>query len=91
VALSRRLAEGLHAAGLPRYGTADPAHASGIVTVRPADPEALMAHLAERGITAALRNRCLRLSPTWYVTEAEVDAVVEAVAAFQGERAAVTR
>lgn len=78
-----RLAEGLERLGLPRYGTADPAHASGIVTVRPDEPEALFEHLAARGVTAALRNRMLRFSPTYYNTDDEIDAVLDAVAAHE--------
>ncbi len=86
--LARRLAGGLAGLGLPRYGTGAPAHASGIVTVRPDAPDALVAHLADRGVTAAVRNRCVRFSPTWYMTEGEVDAVVEAVEAFAPEAVA---
>jgi selenocysteine lyase/cysteine desulfurase len=82
LALARRLADGLADAGLPRYGTDAPAHASGIVTVRPDAPDALLAHLADHGVTAAARNRCVRFSPTWYMVEEEMDAVVEGAQAF---------
>lgn len=83
VANARRLADGLAALGLPRYGSADPAHASGIVTTAPDAPEALFEHLMEQGITGALRNRKLRLAPAWYTTDAAIDTALEAVDAFQ--------
>ncbi len=83
LANSRRLAEGLRALGLPRYGTGAAARASGIVTVAPRDPDGLFEHLKENGITAAVRNRKLRFSPTYYNTVGEIDHVLEAVESFE--------
>ncbi|NBC16291.1 MAG: aminotransferase class V-fold PLP-dependent enzyme [Bacteroidetes bacterium] len=76
------LAEGLDRLGLPRYGTADPDHASGIVTVRHPEPEALYEYLKERDITIAMRNRLLRFAPTYYNHPDEIDRALDAVRAF---------
>ena len=83
LANARRLAEGLAELGLPRYGSDDPVHASGIVTTAPGAPEALFEHLMDRDITGALRNRKLRLAPAWYTPVAAIDTALEAVSAFQ--------
>jgi selenocysteine lyase/cysteine desulfurase len=77
-----RLAEGLDALGLARYGSADPAHASGIVTVRAPDPEALHAHLASCGVTASLRNRLLRFAAHAHTRAADLDRALDAVASY---------
>jgi selenocysteine lyase/cysteine desulfurase len=81
--LSTTLADELTARDLPRYGTDDPAHASGIVTVEPDAPEVLFDHLKERGITGAVRNRKLRLAPTYYNNEADLEVVLDAVDQFR--------
>jgi selenocysteine lyase/cysteine desulfurase len=81
--LSTTLADELTARGLPRYGTDNPAHASGIVTVEPEHPEEFFDHLKERGITGAVRNRKLRLAPTYYNNESDIQVVLEAVDSFQ--------
>lgn len=87
-ARARQLADGLDALGLPRYGSTDPAHQAGIVTVAPDDPEALAEHLAAQDITVALRNRKVRFAPTYYITEQEIDMVLEAVEAARATPAA---
>ena len=79
---ARALADGLDALGLRRYGSSDPAHASGIVTVEPPQPEALLAHLAASGVQASLRSRKLRFSPHAHTREADVGQALDAVAAF---------
>lgn len=76
------LAAGLGRLGLSRYGTDDTAHASGIVTVRHPEPEALYEYLKEQNITIAVRNRLLRFAPTYYNHPDETDRVLEAVSAF---------
>jgi len=76
---AQALADGLADLGLPRYGPADPDRGSGIVTVAPDAPEALVEHLQAQGITGALRNRTLRLAPSWYNTPDEMERVLEAV------------
>lgn len=76
---ARMIAEGLHAMGLKRFGSADPAHASGIVTVEAPDPETLHAHLQAHGIHIALRERKLRFAPHAYNSAEEIERVLEAV------------
>ena len=60
---ARTLADGLEALGLRRYGSSDPAHASGIVTVEHGAPEAFHAHLEAHGVRASMRSRKLRFAP----------------------------
>jgi selenocysteine lyase/cysteine desulfurase len=81
--LSTTLADELAARGLSRYGTDAPTHASGIVTVGPDNPEALFSHLNEHGITGALRNRKLRLAPTYYNDASDLGAILDAVDSFR--------
>ena len=88
LARAQQLAGGLRTLGLRRYGSGVAACASGIVTVRHPQAGALFAHLKENRITAALRNRMLRFSPTYYNSPGDVDAVLEAVAAFEEKGAA---
>ena len=62
LAHARQLAQGAAALGIARYGSADPAHASGIVTLSPDDPEGVFERLTAAGVDAALRSRRLRIS-----------------------------
>jgi selenocysteine lyase/cysteine desulfurase len=80
--LSTTLADELRTRGLPRYGTDDPAHASGIVTVEPEDPEGFAEHLQSHDITGALRNRKVRFAPTYYNDTSDLQAILEAVDCF---------
>lgn len=82
--LAQHLADGLARLGWARFGSEDPAYASGIVTVAHPQPEAMFQHLQQQGIQIALRNRLLRFAPTWYNTEAELEATLETMKAFQG-------
>ncbi|WP_103021376.1 aminotransferase class V-fold PLP-dependent enzyme [Salinibacter altiplanensis] len=82
LSLSGTLADELSDRGLSRYGTDDPAHASGIVTVTPEAPDALFEHLKEHGITGAVRNRKLRLAPTYYNNDEDLHAVLSAIDSF---------
>ncbi len=84
LARSRQLAAGLSRLGLRRYGTDDPAHASGIVTVAHPAAGDLYAHLKRHHIHAAMRNRLLRFAPTYYNSPGEIDRALEAVASFGG-------
>lgn len=77
--LSTTLAAELRERGLTRYGSDDPTHASGIVTISPDDPEALIEHLHDRNVTAAMRNRKVRFAPTYYNNEADLRTVLECV------------
>jgi selenocysteine lyase/cysteine desulfurase len=81
--LSTTLAAELADRGLPRYGTDDPTHASGIVTVAPDDPEALFEHLQAHGITAAVRNRKVRFAPTYYNDDSDLRTILDAVDSFR--------
>ncbi len=73
---SRQLAVGLEERGLNRYGSGDPNHTSGIVTVDSHHAEALHTHLAENNVDSALRNGKLRFSPTYYNSSGEIDRVL---------------
>ena len=77
-----RLAEGLTRLGARRYGSGHPARSSGIVTVAVDDPEGLHAWLAERGVTASLRNRPARFAPHAHTRDADLDRALDAVASF---------
>lgn len=83
LARSRELADGLEMLGLERYGTPDPEHASGIVTVRHEQAEGLFNFLKAKGIIACLRNRMLRFSPTYYNSSDEMAAIVDNIAEFE--------
>ena len=76
------LAEGLGALGLARFGSDDPAAASGIVTVRHPDPDGLVAYLAAHAVTVSARNRMVRISPTYYNSPDEVARVLDLVGAY---------
>lgn len=80
--LSTTLAAELSDRGLPRYGTDDPTHASGIVTVAPERPEDLFEHLEAHGITAAVRNRKVRFAPTYYNDNSDLRVILDAVDSF---------
>src|SRR5690606_5727053 len=82
LANAARLAEGLDRLGLRPFGSEDPVHASGIVTVEHPEPEALHAHLLERHVHVSLRDRRLRFAPHAYNSDDELDAALEAVATF---------
>ena len=75
-----RLAHGAERLGLARFGSADPAHASGIVTLAPPDPEAAFQRLADAGVDAALRSRRLRLSAHAQTRPDEIDRALAALA-----------
>jgi selenocysteine lyase/cysteine desulfurase len=80
--LAATLADGLDRLGLRRYGSADPSHASGIVTVRHPDPEALYEYLQVHNIAISVRNRLLRFAPTYYNHSDEIGRVLDAVRTF---------
>ena len=82
LARSHEVADGLDRLGLRRFGSADPAHASGIVAVEHPDPEGLFEAMEAEGIAIAVRDRKLRVSPTYYNTPDEVARVLDTVAAY---------
>jgi cysteine desulfurase / selenocysteine lyase len=77
--LARLAADHLRRLGLRRFGSDDPAHGSGIVTVEHPRPEALLAAFHDAGVRASVRNGMVRLAPTWYNTPAEVEHAVAIV------------
>jgi len=79
---ARMIAVGLEAVGFRRFGSSDPAHASGIVTVEVPEPEVLHAHLQSQNIHISLRDRKLRFAPHAYNTEEEIGAVIEEIGSF---------
>ena len=83
---AERLSEAFQSLGLARYGTDDPAHASGIVTIEADDPEGMEAFLKERGIWVAVRSRKVRFSPHAHTRDTDVDRVIEAGASFTSSR-----
>ena len=90
LARSQQLADGLVALGLERYGSADPAHASGIVTVRHPDADGAFEHLKEHAVVASVRNGMLRFAPTYYNTPDEIDRALEVVASYGKVSTSVT-
>jgi selenocysteine lyase/cysteine desulfurase len=78
--LSRLAADGLAALGLERFGSADPAHASGIVTFDHPQGQQLLGRLHAAGVRASVRNGKLRLAPSWYNMAEEVETAVGVVA-----------
>lgn len=86
LALADRLRDGLRAQGLAIYGQAGGPEASPIVTFRHPAPEALVAALAAARITVSTRNRLVRVSPTWYNDEADIDRLLDAVETFAPDR-----
>jgi selenocysteine lyase/cysteine desulfurase len=56
---------------------ADPEHRAGIVAVAPRDPVAASNRLAAAGVSHSLREGAIRLSPHFYNTDQEIDAVME--------------
>lgn len=82
--LARRLADGLRAAGYAIHGDTHPGAETGIVAaLRPGqDAAAAVTALKDRGIVAATRLGRIRLAPHVYITEAQIDTVVAAMAAL---------
>ncbi|HRK73585.1 MAG TPA: aminotransferase class V-fold PLP-dependent enzyme [Rhodothermales bacterium] len=73
------LAMHLEKIGLQRYGSPDPAHASGIVTFRHPDPEIVYEQLQKKHIEISVRNRLLRFAPTYYNTLEELDHTIDVI------------
>jgi selenocysteine lyase/cysteine desulfurase len=84
-ALARRLADGLRDAGYRIHADAYPDAATGIVcAARPGqDAGAAVKALKSRGIIAAARLGRIRLSPHVYLSEAQIDAAVAALASLE--------
>lgn len=80
---AQTLAEGLDRLGYERYGTSAPEHASGVVTIHADAPDELQAHLKDRQIECAVRNRKVRFAPTYYNSADEMERILDAVAEFE--------
>jgi len=81
LALTRRLLEGLATRGCELFTPRDDGRRLGIVSFRhPTEPsERLFQRLLERKIIVAHRRGWIRVSPHFYNTEAQIDAVLEAL------------
>ncbi len=82
LARSREVAAGLDRLGLRRFGSDDPAHASGIVAAEHPDPEGVLEALAGENVHIAVRDRKLRIAPTYYNTPEEVERALDLIAAY---------
>jgi selenocysteine lyase/cysteine desulfurase len=82
--LSRRLSDGLRSAGYQIHGDGHPGAETGIVAaLRPGQDAAdAVKALKDRGIVAANRLGRIRLAPHVYISEAQIDSVVAAMAAL---------
>ncbi|HIE50318.1 MAG TPA: aminotransferase class V-fold PLP-dependent enzyme [Armatimonadetes bacterium] len=83
LALTDRLIEGLQRRGYTILSPLRPAERSGIVTFRRKGQPALQLHrrLREANILVSLRHNAVRVSPHFYNTEEEIDALLEALPA----------
>lgn len=79
LALARLAADGLDRLGFERYGARDAAHASGIVTVEHPHAARVLDHLYARQVRASVRQRRLRLAPTWYNDERDIEIALDAI------------
>jgi len=84
LAVTRRLIDGLQARGCELFTPLDDRRRLGIVSFRhPAEEsEAVFKRLLGRNIIGAHRRGWVRLSPHFYNTEAQVDAVLEGIASL---------
>lgn len=82
LALTRQVAEGARRLGCEITSPLGEGQRSGIICFRHprVSSDEIVAHLAERGITAASRLGSVRLSPHFYNTEDEIDRALAAVA-----------
>ena len=72
------LAGGLRERGFAPIGLpSDAEPASGIVSIRIPEPDAVRAQLMDRGVETAVRNQCLRFSPAHYQRTDEMMAVLD--------------
>lgn len=57
----------------------DRAHRAGVISIAPADPRAASARLTSAGVTHALREGAIRLSPHCYNTPEEIEVALESL------------
>ncbi|MEM1095075.1 MAG: aminotransferase class V-fold PLP-dependent enzyme [Bacteroidota bacterium] len=80
--LTEHLRKHVLALGLTVYGPATQADAGGIVTFEHDAPEALFEALNHASVKAGLRNRMIRLAPTYYNHINDVERAIDVVGAF---------
>lgn len=78
--LGERLKAGLAALGGKLATPADPARHGAMIAIRSTDDHALVARLAERRIITSCRDGNLRVSPHFYNTIDDIDALLDALA-----------
>jgi selenocysteine lyase/cysteine desulfurase len=76
---TRRLIEGVEAAGFTVRTPLADEHRGGVVNVQVTDPGEAAAALVDRGFNVSTRAGGVRFSPHFYNTAAEIDAAVEAL------------
>lgn len=78
-ALGDRIAEGVAQRGWEVLGQRTPETGAGIVSFRKSslDPVAVVAHLRRNGITAAARAGWVRTAPHFYISEADIQKMLE--------------
>ncbi len=89
LARNTEVADGLDRLGLRRYGSADARHASGIVAVEHPDPESVHAALANADVHIAVRDRKLRIAPTYYNSPDEIAHALDLIARYDQTTVAV--
>lgn len=82
-ALTERLIDRAAAAGFPMRLAPDPAARSAIVMIAADDPKTAVAHLDRAGIITDARPGYVRVSPHFYNTGDEIDAVVDELARWR--------
>jgi len=78
--LTERLKSGLADLGATLATPADPARHGALIAVKTADMHAMVDRLAQRNFITSCRDDNLRISPHFYNTRADIDAVLEAIA-----------
>lgn len=79
--LTERLKEGIAELGGTLATPTDPLRHGAMIALRSTDDQALVARLQERRIITSCRDGNLRVSPHFYNTETDIDALFEALAA----------
>ncbi len=88
--LTARLLEGILEMGYPTLTPREPARRGGTVCVNPPDAEQIARQLLERNYLIDYRpDAGIRISPHFYSTEEECDAILAEIAALAGRRPAL--
>ena len=62
-----------------------PARRSGILCIRPAQPDVVFRRLADSGIRCAFRENAIRLAPHWYNNDDDIDRVIAVLDTSMGQ------